>query len=66
MIGYEPALANFKASVLKIDDEFKCHDEDLLSTINSIIKEEPLISTADFTTKIDYNVSLNDLLINFN
>ena len=49
MIGYEAAHDNFKASILKMDEEFKCHDEDLLSTINSIINNFNFTNCQEFS-----------------
>ena len=37
MNGYKPELANLKASILKIDIQYRYHDEVLLNSSNSVI-----------------------------
>ena len=49
MIAYDPTLDYFKVSILIIDDQFKCHDEDLLSTINSIINNFNFTNCQEFS-----------------
>ena len=56
MIDYEQELANLKVSILKIDTQYKCHDEDLLNSLNSIIKN------FNFTNFLETSKNLNDAL----
>ena len=56
MVDYEPELANLKVSILKIDTQYKCHDEDLLNSLNSII------TNFNFTNFLETSKNLNDAL----
>jgi hypothetical protein len=56
MIGCKPELANLKESILKIDSHYKCHDEDLLNSLNSII------NSFNLTNFLEISKNLNDAL----